>query len=72
MGRHLEVIVVRQVKVVAKQFKPSPELVYNLCAQGKLAHDRLGVGRGMIRENAHAQVRPASSAQNVRRKAVEA
>ena len=49
MGRHLEMIAVMQVKEVAKQLKCSPALVYNLCAQGMLAHHRLGVGRGTIR-----------------------
>lgn len=37
------------VKQVADHLKCSIGLVYALCAQGKLKHHRLGLGRGTIR-----------------------
>jgi excisionase family DNA binding protein len=37
------------VPEVAERLKCSPALVYALCADGKLKHHRLGLGRGTIR-----------------------
>jgi excisionase family DNA binding protein len=37
------------VPEVAKRLKISPATVYQLCASRKLAHVRLGAGRGAIR-----------------------
>jgi excisionase family DNA binding protein len=45
------------VKRAAEMLNVSPGLVYALCAQGKLEHERYGIGRGTIRirEDALAQ-----------------
>jgi excisionase family DNA binding protein len=37
------------VKEAADRLNVSPALVYALCAEGKLAHERYGLGRGTIR-----------------------
>jgi excisionase family DNA binding protein len=37
------------VKRAAEILNVSPGLVYALCAQGKLEHERFGIGRGTIR-----------------------
>ena len=37
------------VKDAARILNVSPALVYTLCAQGKLEHERYGLGRGTIR-----------------------
>lgn len=37
------------VKEVARRLQVSQALVYALCATGKLAHERYGLGRGTIR-----------------------
>lgn len=37
------------VNEVAERLKCSPALIYQLCADGRLAHHRLGTGRGTIR-----------------------
>ena len=37
------------VAEVAKRLKVSPSAVYALCAQERLAHHRVGLGRGTIR-----------------------
>lgn len=37
------------VKQVAERLGVSPGLVYQLCAVGKLRHERHGIGRGTIR-----------------------
>jgi len=37
------------VKRAAEILNVSPALVYALCAQGKLGHERYGLGRGTIR-----------------------
>lgn len=37
------------VKRAAEILNVSPGLVYALCAQGKLEHERYGIGRGTIR-----------------------
>lgn len=37
------------VAQVAERLQCSPALVYALCAEGKLTHHRLGLGRGTIR-----------------------
>ena len=39
----------RTIKEVADILKVSPATVYQLCAQRKLAHIRVGTGRGTIR-----------------------
>ena len=42
------------VKRVAEILDVSPALVYALCAQGQIIHDRYGTGRGTIRISAEA------------------
>lgn len=37
------------VKEAAQALRVSPALVYALCAQGRLGHERHGLGRGTIR-----------------------
>jgi len=37
------------VKQVADRLQISKKTVYQLCAEGRLAHHRIGVGRGTIR-----------------------
>ena len=37
------------VKQAAEILNVSPGLIYALCAQGKLVHERYGLGRGTIR-----------------------
>ena len=37
------------VKYAAEILNVSPGLVYALCAQGKIEHERYGLGRGTIR-----------------------
>lgn len=37
------------VKEVARQLGISPSLVYGLCAEGKIKHERHGLRRGTIR-----------------------
>jgi excisionase family DNA binding protein len=37
------------VKRAAEILNVSPGLIYALCAQGRLEHDRYGLGRGTIR-----------------------
>jgi excisionase family DNA binding protein len=50
------------VKRAAEILSISPGLVYALCAQGKLEHERYGLGRGTIRipESALADFRAAA------------
>jgi excisionase family DNA binding protein len=61
------------VKRSAEILNVSPGLVYALCAQGKLEHERFGIGRGTIRiaESAladfRAGARPASRVRPVPR-----
>jgi len=38
-----------KVKEAAALLHVSPALVYSLCAEGKLEHERYGLGRGTIR-----------------------
>lgn len=37
------------VNEAAKRLEVKPSMIYALCAAGKLAHHRIGVGRGVIR-----------------------
>ena len=37
------------VKQAAERLRVSAALVYALCAQGRIAHERYGLGRGTIR-----------------------
>jgi excisionase family DNA binding protein len=37
------------VQQAAKVLEVSPGLVYSLCLRGKLAHTRIGLGRGVVR-----------------------
>jgi excisionase family DNA binding protein len=57
------------VKQAAKELGVSPTLVYALCAQGKIEHERHGLGRGTIRisEEALARYRQAATAVGGRR-----
>jgi|SRR5665213_4497733 len=56
------VTVMLTVKQAAEQLNVSQGLIYALCAQGKLTHERYGLGRGTIRipESALAEFRAGS------------
>jgi excisionase family DNA binding protein len=51
------------VKQVARKLNVSPSLVYALCAAGRLAHHRIGLGRGVIRIEAGAILSVMKSSQ---------
>lgn len=43
-----------KVKQAAEMLNVSPATIYALCARGKIAHERYGLGRGTIRIRAEA------------------